>query len=418
MSTELARQSDVQGELPAVARLAGTAGAALVDRVQELHEAVAGRSFAGPAAAGSPARVVHDGLARTAYGGVRNAVRGAAGVLGAVAEQHPVARTARPLSGTPRGAFVLGALNGWLGDRLDAEGSPLAVRMAVRVGGQDVVCSPEALREAFPAATPRVAIFLHGLMETEDAWRLGADRGPTYGQTLREHGWTPVFLRVNTGLHISDNGRRLAALLEDLVDGWPVHVERLALVGHSMGGLIARSACHQATADGRAWPRRVRHLVLLGTPHHGAPLERLTARGVSLLARLPEGEPLAALLRSRSAGIKDLRHGALLEDDWRDLDPDLDLDDRRGDVPLPENVRHHVVAATLHADPQHPLSRVLGDLLVLDASAHGRHETRHIAFEPDDLRHLGGLTHFALLNNPAVHELLVEWLCERRALPA
>ena len=417
MGTDLVTARDTRGELPDAARLAGTAGAALVDRVQELHEAVAGRSFrASPGA--SPVRAVHDGIARAVYGGMRGGVRAGAGLVGGVLEAHPVARDARPLSRNPRGRFVLGVVNGWLGDRLQDEGSALAVPCAVRLEGEDVPCTPEALAAAFPQATGEVVVFLHGLMESEEAWRLGAERHPTYADRLGERGWTPVFLRMNTGLHISENGRCVAALLEDLVEGWPVPVQRLALVGHSLGGLVARSASHQATEQGRSWPRHVRHVVSLGAPHTGSWLERLAARSVSVMGRLPETRPIAAVIRSRSAGIKDLRHGALVEDDWRDLDLDEILDDRCTEIPLPEGVRHHVVAATLTADPGHPLSRVFGDLLVQDASAHGRSRTRTIPFDADDVRHLGGLTHFALLNHPGVHALLEEWLCEPRQLTA
>lgn len=419
VSTELTTARDARGELGDAARLAGTAGSTLVDRVQELHEAVAGRSFGATGPGGSPARALHDGIARAVYGGLRGGVRAGTGVLGGVLDRHPATRGARPLSEHPRGRFVLGAVNGWLGDRLEEEGSALAVPCAVRLEGDDVPCSPEALATAFPRATGEVVVFLHGLMESEEAWRLGAGKGrPTYGERLQERGWTPVFLRLNTGLHISDNGRCVASLLEDLVASWPVPVRRLALVGHSMGGLVARSACHQAALDDRSWPRHVRHVVTLGAPHTGSWLERLAARSVSVLGRLPETRPVAAVIRSRSAGIKDLRHGALLDEDWRDLDLDAVLDDRCAEVPLPEGVRHHVVAATLTADPRHPLSRVIGDLLVRDASAHGRSRTRTIPFDADDVRHLGGLTHFALLNHPLVHDLLEGWLCEPRALPA
>ncbi|WP_205699383.1 triacylglycerol lipase [Conexibacter sp. SYSU D00693] len=399
-----------RGELPDAARLAGDTGAALVDRVRELHEAIAGRSFGPTGGASTPARAVHDGIARAVYTGVRGGVRAAAGVLGTVADHHPRGRAAKPFSHDPRGRFVLGAVNGWLGDRLEAQGSTLAVPLAVRHEGEDVPCTPDALAAAFPDATPHVVVFLHGLMESEEAWRLGAADRPTYGEALARHGWSPVLLRANTGLHVHENGRRLAALLEDLVAAWPAGVQRLALVGHSMGGLVLRSACHQAAEEGRAWPRQVKHVVTLGTPHTGAPLERLAARGASLLHRLPEGRPVAAVLRSRSVGIKDLRHGALVATDWAGDDLDALLDDACGEVPLPEGVRHHVVAATLHRDPDHPVSRLLGDLLVQSASAHGKSARRTIPFEVDDLRHVGGLTHFALLNHPAVLELLEDWL--------
>lgn len=416
MGTDVITARDARGELGDAARLAGTAGAALVERVQELHEAVAGRSFAGSGPGASPARAVHDGIARAVYGGLKRGFRGGAHLVGGVLEHHPATRGAKPLSEHPRGRFALGAVNGWLGDRLEAEGSALAVRCAVRLEGDDVPCSPEALAAGFPEATGDVVVFLHGLMESEEAWRIGADGGPTYGERLQERGWTPVFLRMNTGLRISENGRCVASLLEDLCESWPVEVRRVALVGHSLGGLVARSACHQAGEQGRAWPRHVRHVVTLGAPHTGSWLERLAAQSVAVMSRLPETRPVAEVIRSRSVGIKDLRHGSIVEDDWRDHHPDEVLDDRCTEIPLPEGVRHHVVAATLTQDPRHPLSRAVGDLLVQDCSAHGRSRTRSIPFETDDVRHLGGLTHFALLNHPRVFELLERWLCEPRAL--
>ncbi|MCV4600863.1 GPI inositol-deacylase, partial [Escherichia coli] len=83
----------------------------------------------------------------------------------------------------------------------------------------------------------------HGLMETEHAWRLGGR--PTYGARLVDDiGATEVQIRYNTGRHISDNGATLARLLSEMVLLWPVPVTRISLVGHSMGGLVIRSACH------------------------------------------------------------------------------------------------------------------------------------------------------------------------------
>ena len=137
-------------------------------------------------------------------------------------------------------------VNGLYGDRLEAEQSVLAIPMRVRRRGEP---------------RPDVAVFLHGLGETEYAWG-----SPSYGQRLEaELGYTAVFVRFNTGRHISENGASLAALLDDLVAEWPVPVRRIALIGHSMGGLVARSACHR----GGDWTRHVSHTVSLGTPGGG-----------------------------------------------------------------------------------------------------------------------------------------------------
>ena len=189
--------------------------------------------------------------------------------------------------------MAIAALNGLFGDRLEAEGSPLAIPMAVRRIGA--------------TATPHLVVFVHGLGETEYAWG-----SPNYGDLLDDS--TPVFVRYNTGRHISENGASLDALLTDLVR--ERDVERITLIGHSMGGLVARSACHR----GSAWTHRVRHVITLGTPHDGAPLEQAVHAMSAALHLAPETRPFARFLRRRSAGIRDLRRGSLVDSDWHDQD--------------------------------------------------------------------------------------------------
>jgi pimeloyl-ACP methyl ester carboxylesterase len=218
-----------------------------------------------------------------------------------------------------------------------------------------------------------------------------------------------LYLRYNTGRHISDNGRDLAAMLEALVTNWPVAVEQLVLVGHSMGGLVARSACHAGEREGHAWTGPVSHVFCLGTPHLGADLEK----GANVLSwglsRLPETRPLAMALNARSVGIKDLRFGSCAEEDWRDQDADEFLRDRCGEVPFLPHARYFFVGATLSPAP---LGRALGDLLVRMPSASGRGNGRgrRIPFEVDCGLELSGLTHFDLLCHPAVLGQLTAWL--------
>jgi hypothetical protein len=185
-----------------------------------------------------------------------------------------------------------------------------------------------------------------------------------------------------------------------------------------MGGLIVRSAGHAAQERSDRWPSLVRTTVSLGTPHLGAPMEQAAGFLTWALGSVPEGRPIAAVLAARSAGIKDLRHGSLVDAEWETLDPDALRGFARADVPLLEHARHHVVAATLTERPDHPVGRLLGDLLVLSPSAHGLEGRRRvIAFEAEDCRHVGGHDHFALLNSPAIDPLLREWLGAPRALP-
>ncbi|MEA2480303.1 MAG: hypothetical protein QOJ07_2225, partial [Thermoleophilaceae bacterium] len=260
--------------------------------------------------------------------------------------------------------------------------------------------------------TPRIVVFVHGLCETDGSW------GGGYGGRLRdEHGYSPVYARYNTGLRVSDNGKRLAAAIEHVVETWPVDVAEVVLIGHSMGGLVARSACHYGERDGHTWTERLRHVVCLGTPHLGAPLERAANRAGWALSRLPETRPFAELINVRSAGIKDMRFGNCVEEDWCDCDPDELLTDHCTEVPFLPSANYYFVGATLARDPDSRAGRMAGDLLVQFASASGNGPKRRIPFEVDNGAHVGGINHFQLLNHPAVYEQISKWLT-RKALPA
>ena len=320
----------------------------------------------------------------------------------------------RELSATPRGAAAIAAVNGLIGDELERKGNALAQPMALRVDGQVIATDRDALAAAFPGATPRLAVFVHGLMETEFAWRLGAERaGGTYGSRLAaELGYTPVYIRFNTGRHVSENGRSLADLLEPLVAAWPVEVERIALIGHSMGGLVSRSACYCASEEDAAWVRRVRHVVSLGTPHMGAPLEQAAHVASVALHALPETRPFGAFLGRRSSGIRDLNKGSLVDEDWRDRDRNALRLAACREVPLLDGATHCFVAATVTRSARHPVGRMVGDTLVLVPSASGRSRSRRIPFRDEDGLHVGGTHHLALLNHPAVYERLRTWLSD------
>jgi pimeloyl-ACP methyl ester carboxylesterase len=384
--------------------------------IGRIHRAVAQRVFRAVGPVGRPVQVAHDEIARRVYGANREASRALGGAAGAAVAVRD--GTGRALSSTPQGAAALAALNGLIGDRLEAEGSALQEPMAIRVGGGIVSTQSDALARAFPDATPTLAVFLHGLMETEWSWHRRSPNGdPPYGALLADElGFTPVYVRYNTGRRISQNGRSLAELLEALVSAWPVEVERVALIGHSMGGLVARSAAHQASEDRMRWPTLVRHVISLGTPHMGAPLEQGVHWLSAALAAVPETKPFADFLRRRSGGIRDLRQGSLVDEDWRDCDPDALRAVACREVPLLDGATHCFVTATVTRTADHPVGRLVGDFLVLVPSASGRSHTRRIPFRDEDGRHVGGAHHFALLNHPAVYECLSEWLGETAEL--
>src|SRR3954469_19214704 len=309
-----------------------------------MHQAIASRAFRGVGPSARAVQVGHDAVSGAVYGALQNATK----LAGRGAERAIAARsaTAPALSATPRGSALLAAINGVIGDVLEREGSELHQPMAVRVEGRPVPPSPPALAEAFPGARSRLVVFLHGLMETEFSW--GAGGHEPYGARLeRDLGATAVYVRYNSGRHISENGRSLDDLLEDLVAAWPVDVSEIALVGHSMGGLIARSACHQASEDGAVWVRHVRHVVSLGSPHMGAPLEQAVHWTSAALNALPETRPLSSFLRRRSAGIRDLRQGSLVDEDWDGRDRDALRAAACAEVPLLEGATHCFITASI-----------------------------------------------------------------------
>ncbi|MEJ8840477.1 esterase/lipase family protein [Ramlibacter sp. AN1133] len=291
---------------------------------------------------------------------------------------------------SPAGLAWRAALNGVVGDHLARTGNPLALPMELIVRGP---------------ATPRILLQVHGLCMSDAAWtRKGVDHGQALAQALDR---TPVYVRYNSGLHVSTNGDELAARLEDLLAHWPVPVESLAIVGHSMGGLVARSAVHRAQAAGMAWPRRLRQMVFLGTPHHGAALERGGNWLHAVLGTSPYLAPFTRLGTLRSDGITDLRHGNLLAADWRNgrhLHHDT-----RTPVPLPAGVACYAVAGALGPAGK---GKPWGDGLVSVDSALGRHPRRSHALRiPRERTWVArGVHHLDLLSDASVAARLAAWL--------
>jgi pimeloyl-ACP methyl ester carboxylesterase len=311
-------------------------------------------------------------------------------------------------------------VNAAIGDTLGRRGNGLDEGMLLRAG--DHYVAPEDVRMALSRPARRTVLFVHGLGTTEWSWCLEAhayhgDPGATFGSLLeRDLGVTPLWVRYNTGRHISENGRALAALLERLVPAYPGGLEELVLVGHSMGGLVIRSACHQASEQRMGWLGALRRVFCLGSPHRGAPLEKAGNVLTGVLGAIDHPATLipARLLRARSSGIKDLRHGSLVDADWLGRDPDALLDDgARAAVPLLSEVAYHFVSSTVTEDPEHPLGQLVGDLLVRVPSASGPVVSEgHFAI---DTRRFGGVLHHHLQNHPAVYEVIRDALAEGAA---
>jgi pimeloyl-ACP methyl ester carboxylesterase len=387
-------------DLRGVARLGCDATLEITHIVEGVHGSFA--RLPGPLA--MPAR----SLSSFVYGSIRAIAGGVRfGADRALALLESEDRDASP---DPAREALLAALNGVVGDHLAADGNPFAIPMQFRAGGRAVRCVPEELAATFPNARRRLVILVHGLCMSDLQWHRG---GHHHGVALeRDHDVTAIHLHYNSGRHVSQNGRELADQLESLVSAWPVPIQEIHVIGHSMGGLVTRSALHYATIGGRRWPSLVSRVVYLGTPHHGASLERAGNRFHALAGSLPFVASLAVLGRLRSAGITDLRHGNLLDEDWQGSDRFDGHEDRRSIVPLAPGVRHLCVAATLAERPGALVDRLAGDGLVPLDSATGRHRDpqRSLAFEPEALHVVARTGHLDLLSHPDVYRRLRAWI--------
>ena len=310
------------------------------------------------------------------------------------------------------------SLNGFWGDSLNRKGSCLDLGMTIRHHGQDVPVTREALAAAFANPTDKICVFVHGLAATEALWSLSSqelynDPDITFGTRLHaDLGFTPIYLRYNTGRHISENGRALARLLTEVSDAYPVPIEEITLVGHSMGGLVSRSAAHYARENNEPWVSHLRHIVCIGSPHLGAPLEKAVnlLSGVLRNVDAAGAQVPAEVLDSRSDGVKDLRYGYTVDEEWIGMDPEDESADNRRNVPFLEGVGYYFLAATISRDPQHPWSRLFGDLMVRLPSASGKalEPSRRIPF--DKGRVFPGMTHLQIANHPDVYEALRDLL--------
>ena len=304
------------------------------------------------------------------------------------------------------------ALNGAIGDSLHT--TPLGIGMGFYAHEQALLIDKESLTVHFATqpATPKIALLIHGLTHNETAWDM-ADQ-TNYGLLLqKDFGYTPLFLRYNTGLHISDNGKMLADMLEALVQSYPTNIEEICVVAHSMGGLITHSACHYAQANNLGWTQKVRYIFLLGSPHLGSFLEKFANVTTNILQVIPtiSTRTVGKVLNWRSAGIKDLRFGYLTEDDWKDLPPDRLLLNKKTPPKKLSGVLYYVISGRLTQAEKHWVHQLFGDILVRTSSATASSSNpNEFNFAPENHYEFGKTNHFKLTKMPEVYAKIKAWI--------
>lgn len=413
------RAADLRG----IAQLATLATTGVTDIVEGVHRSVL-RTMGLPVGRREGRT---SGLTGLVYGSVRMISRVAGGsierALRGAQMLQPIHDPDAPES--ERREALLAALNGVLGDRLVAANSPFATAMSIRLNGQALLRSAASHAStpvvSHPPTNPsaRLLLMIHGLCMNDLQWRKtpadsGGDNCEALAQTLN---CTPLYLRYNTGLHVSQNGHELARQLESLSRHWPMPITELNVLAHSMGGLVIRSALRSATKAGHHWPAMLKNVVFLGTPHHSAPLERAGNWVDVLLGATPWSAPFAKLGQLRSAGITDLRHGFVTDEDWRGQDRFRRTPERRVHVPLPAEIACFTIAATTASKRSRLADRLIGDGLVPVDSALGRHANpeRCLAFDAESSWIAYQTNHMALLHDAAVFRQIHHWLAPNTA---
>jgi pimeloyl-ACP methyl ester carboxylesterase len=350
-------------DLRGASRLAVQATKGVTDVVRAMQVNIA----SGPAVLGRPL----EGPVRLFTAPVYAAIKGITHLVGAgldltLAQLAPLLGESTP---GPEREAMLAVLNGVVGDTLAETGNPLAIAMRLRQRGRALDLEAPSLAKELPNAGPKVLVLVHGSCMSDLQFRW---HGHDHGEGLaRELGYTPLYVHYNSGLHVSTNGRELAGLLEQAVRSWPVRVEEMTIVAFSMGGLVARSACIAAEAAELSWRTRVTDAIFLGTPHHGAPLERGGHALELLLGLSGYSAPIAGLGKIRSAGVTDLRFGNLVDEDWQARDRFAHGSDSRAVVSLPEGVRCYAIAGS--TTPATRTGKLAGDGLVpVDSALGGR----------------------------------------------
>ncbi len=348
------------------------------ETVEEMHLAIVDPwfRFAGPVQ-----RQLR-GVSAGATSAVYRSVRGVAGLVGALVDTIPDGPPAGERS--VRSGGVQAFANAVWGDEFDRRASSMAIGVDVRDASGEIV-PPDAgsLARAFPEASGRVVVLLHGLGQTERCFTR-SDGG--MADALASSSFTPVLVRYNSGRAVAENGGELSTLVEQLCAGWPVPVAEIDLVGYSMGGLVARTAIDIGRSSSERWTQSVRHVVTIATPHAGSPIEK----GVEALSRAlmvaPQSRPLGRFIAKRSAGIRDLRTGVALPS-------------------AVDGVKYHLIAAVVTSNTSHPVGSLVGDLVVRPGSATDGKGTM-----AGDRVLIGRRRHDDILDDPSVSSRILAWL--------
>ena len=305
---------------------------------------------------------------------------------------------------------MIAVLNGVIGDYLIEKDNPIAIPMQLRYQGDKLTFDANSINNSYSKINGKILILVRGLCMNDIQW---TNNDHNHGELLaKELDYIPIYLNYNSGLHISDNGQHFNKILEELSNNWPVQIEEINIIAHSMGGLISRSAFHYGKKENKNWTGHLKKIFFLGSPHHGAPLEQVGSFVDLFLEAMPYVKPFARIGKTRSTGITDLRFGNLVEEDWKDVDRFKNHPNNRIHIPLPEDVNCYAIAANIGNKDGGLKNKIVGDGLVQVDSALGQHKNsnKKLHFKNSNTLIVYENNHMDLLSNKKVYNKIKMWL--------
>jgi len=306
--------------------------------------------------------------------------------------------------------IILSVLNGVIGDYLEEKENPLKITMQFRYQSKTLAIDPKSIKAAYPKVNGKILLMIHGSCMNDLQWtRKDHNHGKIIATELNK---TPIYLKYNSGLHISSNGKNLNNLLEELVKNWPEPIEELVIIAHSMGGLVSRSALYYGEQNQKKWTQHVKKIVFLGTPHHGSYVERTGNYLDLILESIHYAKPFARLGKIRSAGVTDLRYGNLIDEDWKDDHRFEIKNDKRRNIQLSKQIEFYTIAAVVGNETTSLSTQILGDTLVDVKSALGQHKNpdKNLNFKKENIWISYDSNHLDLISNPKILNKIKVWL--------
>ena len=309
-------------------------------------------------------------------------------------------------------------LNGVIGDYLVQQNNPLAINMGfyhkgVLLSSFEPLSKKEMTADSMGLSN-KIVVLLHGLTNLETIWDIEtADESGSelesvanYGFHLqKDFGYTPFFLRYNTGLSIEENGRQFAQLMNKLVSAYPKPIDEVVFVGFSMGGLLMRYAQNEASESESPWLNKLSHCFYLGTPHEGSYFEKFGHLASSVVRSIPKDyiSHWADWIDVRSEGIQDLKHGLT-----HLRNAETDEEENYGPCgSFHKEALHYFISGSLSEESNSLLNKVFGDALVTHGSANP-----DSAPENSKFAHFEGIPHIPLAHTERVYQQMKQWIEE------